>query len=219
MTCLDLRLEHLSASVSGQAVDAVGADDQVVRSAQLLERRRDFAVVDGDAELLAPLAQDRQQALPADGGKPVTARGEDLPLEVDVDVVPDREVLREPLVKGRVCILDAPQRLVGKDDPEPEGVVSGISFPDLDLMVWVQQLDQRRQIEPRRPAADDRELECRLRVRQLLSRSRNRCSLPVAVRGRASANSIARGYLYGAIWLLTKSCSVFAGSGPRSAPG
>ena len=116
-------------------------------------------------------------------------------------------------------MLDAAERLVGKDDAEPKSVVCSISLPDLDLVVWVQKLDQRRQVEARRPAADDRELEYRLRDPQLLSRSRNRCSLPVAVRGSSSANSIARGYLYGAIWLLTKSCNVLAGSGPSSAPG
>src|SRR6266446_6613571 len=219
MPCLELRLEHISASVSGQAVDAVGADHQVIRAAQLLEGRGHRAVMDGDSKLLASLTEDREQPLPADGGKPMTARGEDLPVEMHVDVVPDRKILREALVKGGVSMLDAAERLVGKDDPEPESVVCGISLPNLDMVFGVQQLDQRRQIEPRGPATDDRETQSRLRGPQLFSRSRNRCSLPVAVRGKASANSIARGYLYGAIWLLTKSCSVFAGSRPSSAPG
>jgi len=61
-----------------------------------------------------------------------------------VDVVPDRKVLREALVESSVGVLDAAERLVGKDDPEPEGFVCGISLPDLDLVVWVQQLDQCR---------------------------------------------------------------------------
>jgi hypothetical protein len=96
-------------------------------------------------------------------------------------------------------VLDACERLVGKDDAEPKSVIWSISLPDLDLVARVQQLDQRREIKARRPTTDDRELECRRRDPQLLSRSRNRCSLPVAVRGSASTNSIARGYLYGAI--------------------
>jgi hypothetical protein len=125
----------------------------------------------------------------------VTARGEDLPVEVHVDVVPDRKVLREALIEGGIGILDAAESLVGKDDPEPKSVVCGISLPDLDLVVGVEQLDQRRQVQPSRPTADDRELQSRLRAPQLFSRSRNRWSLPVAVRGNASANSIARGYL------------------------
>ena len=37
--------------------------------------------------------------------------------------------------------------------------------------------------------------------------SLNRCSLPVSVRGSASTNSIARGYLYGAMGCFTCSCS------------
>jgi hypothetical protein len=82
---------------------------------------------------------------------------------VHVDVVPDRKVLRQPLVESSVCLLDATERLVGKDDPETKGVVGSISLPDLDLFVSIQQLDQRRQIEPRRPTADDRDSECRLR--------------------------------------------------------
>jgi hypothetical protein len=195
MPHIELRLEHVRASVSGQAVDAVGADHQVIGPAQLLERRSGFQVVDLDPKFLAPFAEDRQQALPADGGEPVTARREDVAAEMNIDVVPDRKVLREALVEGGVGILDAAERLVGKYDPEPKSVVSSIAFPDLDLVAWIQQLDQRRQVEPRRPPADDREFECRPRDLQLLSRSRKRCSFPVAVRGNASANSIARGYL------------------------
>jgi hypothetical protein len=63
-----------------------------------------------------------------------------------IDVVPDRKVLREALVERGVGILDAAERLVGKDDPEPKSVVCSISFPDLDLVAGVEQLDQRRQV-------------------------------------------------------------------------
>ena len=71
-------------------------------------------------------------------------------------------------------MLDASERLVGKDDPEPKRVVRGVPLPYLDLVLRVQQLDQRREVEPRRPAADDRDAECLLRGAQLLSRSRKR---------------------------------------------
>jgi hypothetical protein len=115
--------------------------------------------VDRDPELLAPVAKDREQALPADRGEPMPARGEDLPVVVNVDVVPGREILGEPFIECGVGVLDASQRLVGKDDPEPKGVVCGVSLPDLDLVVRVEQLDQRRQVESSRPAADDRDAE------------------------------------------------------------
>jgi hypothetical protein len=78
---------------------------------------------------------------------------------VHVDVVPRRKVFGEPLIESRVGVLDATESFVGKDDTEPKRVVSGVSLPDLDLVVRVQQLDQRRQVEPRRPAADDRDAE------------------------------------------------------------
>ena len=114
---------------------------------------------------------------------------------VHVDVVPGCKVLREPLVETGVGVLDAAERLVGEDNAEPESVVGGVSLPDLDLIVGVQELDQSRQVKPGRPATDDRDVESRLRGPQVGARSRNRCSLPVAVRGNASANSMARGYL------------------------
>jgi hypothetical protein len=60
---------------------------------------------------------------------------------VHVDVVPDRKVFREPFVEARVGVLDAAECLVGKDDPEPKCVVRGISLPDLDLVLRVQQLE------------------------------------------------------------------------------
>jgi len=76
-----------------------------------------------------------------------------------VDVVPDCEVLGEPFIKRGVGVLDASKGLVGKDDAESKSVVRGISLPDFDLVIWIQQLDQRRQVEARRPAADDRDAE------------------------------------------------------------
>src|SRR5256885_6044775 len=135
-----------------------------------------------------------------------------------VDVIPDRKVLCESVVEVRIGMLDASKGLVRKHNPESKRVVGGVSLPDLDLVFRVQKLDQRGEIKPRRPAADDRDPECPLRGPQPPSRRRNRCSFPVGVRGNASTNSIARGYLYGAIWPLTKSCNVFAGSRPSSAP-
>jgi hypothetical protein len=63
------------------------------------------------------------------------------------------------LIEGGVGVLDASESLVRKDDTEPKCIVSGVSFPDLDLVLGVQQLDQRRQVEPGRPAADDRDCE------------------------------------------------------------
>jgi hypothetical protein len=78
---------------------------------------------------------------------------------VHVDVIPRRKVCGEPLVEGGVRVLDASECLVRKDDPEPKRVICGVPLPYLDLVLGVQQLDQRRQVEPSRPAADDRDAE------------------------------------------------------------
>src|SRR5262249_27760093 len=47
-------------------------------------------------------------------------------------------------------------------------------------------------------------------------RRRNRWSLPDSVRGNASRNSMARGYLYGAIVRFTNACSSSTIAGPGS---
>ena len=112
-----------------------------------------------------------------------------------VDVIPDRKVLGELVVEGGVSVFYAAQRLVRKDDTKTEGVVGSVPLPDLDLVARVEELYQRRKVKSRGPATDDRDVERPVRGGQLPSRSRNRCSLPVAVRGSVSANSIARGYL------------------------
>ena len=195
MPAIELGLENLLARLASAAVYAIGPHHEVVLLSQTLERRSRLAVVDGHAELLAPRAQDRQQASAADGGEAMPAGREHLPMEVHVDVIPDRKVLREPLKEISVGLLDAAKRLIREDDAEPERIVGGVPLPDLDPVVRVEELDQGGQIQTRRPASDDRDVELRVRGRQLPSRSRKRCSLPVAVRGSASANSITRGYL------------------------
>src|SRR5262249_6414784 len=58
----------------------------------------------------------------------------------------------------------------------------------------------------------------RLRDHEWPPRSLKRCSLPVLVLGRDGRNSIALGYLYGAIFALTSSCSSAIRSGPASTP-
>ena len=160
-----------------------------MRAPQILELRRRLAVTHVHAELLASFAQDREQALPADGRETVAAGREHLLLEVDVDVVPNGKAPGESLVEGRVGVLDSAQRLVGEDDAEPERVVSRIALPHLDPVFRVQELGQRRQVQTRRSASDDCD------VQPAFSRRRKRCSFPVAVRGNAFANSITRGYL------------------------
>jgi hypothetical protein len=68
--------------------------------------------VDGHAELLAPCAQGRQQPLAADRGEAMPARSQNLPAVVDVDVIPNRKVMRQPFKEGGIGLLYAAQRFV-----------------------------------------------------------------------------------------------------------
>jgi len=60
-------------------------------------------------------------------------------------------------------VLDADQRLVREHNTKPKRVVHRISLPDLDPVVWVEELYERREIQACRPRADDRDLKSRLR--------------------------------------------------------
>ena len=44
------------------------------------------------------------------------------------------------------CVLDADQGLVREHNTKPKRVVHSISLPDLDPVVWVEELYERRQI-------------------------------------------------------------------------
>ncbi len=102
--------------------------------------------MDRDSKLLAPGAEDRQQPLAADGGEPMSTRREHVAPKVHIDVIPDCEVLGEPLVEGGVGVLDTDQCLVREHNTKPKRVVRRISLPDLDPVVWVEELYERGQI-------------------------------------------------------------------------
>jgi hypothetical protein len=130
----------------GEAVGPIGRDHEVVKLAELVEGRRELPVVDADPEFLAPLAQDGQKPLAADRGEAVPAGRDHVSAVVDVDVVPDREIPREPLVERGVRLLDSTQSFVREHNTKPKRVVGSISLPDLDPVVGVEELYERRQI-------------------------------------------------------------------------
>src|SRR6202034_1971284 len=113
------------------------------------------AEVHGDAQLGAALLQDLQQPPPAQRGEAGPAAGDHLPLEMDVDVVPARELTLHRAVHGGVGVLDPAQRLVGKDHTEAERVVSRVALPDGDLAARVQLPGQGGEVQPAWPAAHD----------------------------------------------------------------
>ena len=111
-----------------------------------------------DVELAAALLEDLEQPAPAHRGEAVAAAGGDRALEVDVDVVPDRELALHRGVHLRVGVLDPAQRLVAEHHPEAERVVRGVALPHRDLVLLPGQggqlLRQRAEVEPAGPAAD-----------------------------------------------------------------
>jgi hypothetical protein len=115
----------------------------------------------GDAELATAVLEDLEQPAPAHRGEAVAAAGDDLAVDVHVDVVPDRELPLHPLIDRRIRVLDAAQRLVAEDDAEAEGVVGGVALPDRDLVVLPggrrQLLGERREVEPSRTPTDHRD--------------------------------------------------------------
>ena len=115
-------------------VEPVAGDDQVVGAGELVDVGRLGAVVERDAELAAAVLQDLEQPPARHRGEPVATAGDHLALDVDVDVVPDRELPLHPGEHLGVGVLDAAQRLVAEDHAEPERVVGGVALPHGDLV-------------------------------------------------------------------------------------
>src|SRR5207253_2013430 len=84
--------------------------------------------------------------------------------EVDVDVVPAGEVVRDLRERLRVGGPEVAERLVGEHDPPAEGGVRSVALQDGDLMPRIRLLHQQGEIQPRRPAAEDRDLHGSLRA-------------------------------------------------------
>jgi hypothetical protein len=98
--------------------------------------------------------QDLKELAPGDPAEAMTARGYDTPSEVDIDVIPVREVVGDALVRFRVCRLQVCQRLVGEDDAPAERVIPPVAFEYCDMMRRIRAFHQKRQIEAGRTAAD-----------------------------------------------------------------
>ncbi|GAA3214391.1 hypothetical protein GCM10020256_15190 [Streptomyces thermocoprophilus] len=121
--------EGLRVRLAGEAVDAVGGDDQVVRGGQRVRVRCLGAEAEVHAEVAAAVVEDPQEASAAEGGEAVAAGGVPCAAVDDVDVVPADELPPHRLVHHRVGVLDAAEGLVGEDDTETERVVGGRCVP------------------------------------------------------------------------------------------
>src|SRR4029453_4447243 len=153
---IDVGREGIEVARADPAVEPVGGDDQVSVE---FARRRD--VVDHlglepklDAEGLATLLQNVEQALATEAAKGVAARGDCGPPEMDVDVVPVVERTRDFARGRRIGRLEVAHRVVGKHDPPAEGVVWAIALDDADRVRRIALLEKKREIEPRGAPAD-----------------------------------------------------------------
>ncbi len=110
-----------------------------------------------DAQSARAVLKNLQQPLSRDARKAVTARRDDAASHVNIDVVPVREARRDRVVGVAIGGVKIPECLVGKDDAPSEGVVGFVSLKDRDPRVRLGLLEQQRQVQAGRPAANHRD--------------------------------------------------------------
>ena len=150
---LDARLEGGGVLAPEPAVDAVRGDDQVGVGVgvEILDLALELQL---DAERARPLLEDVEQALARDAGEAVAAGADDVPLEVDVDVVPVLEAVLDRRGALRVVLPEIVERLVGEDHAPAERVVGAVALDHENVVRRIAQLHRDREIQTGRAAAD-----------------------------------------------------------------
>ena len=176
----DRRAELALQPAPDDAVDAVGADDEigVVRSAVELDAEREV-----DAEGEAAALEDLQEPLARDGREGMALRPEDAPAVADVHAVPARERVGDRQVRLLVGVAERAERLLAEDDAPAEGRVGGVPLRHPHVDAGVDLLEQDRQVEPGRAGADDRDPH-----RDTASASRSSSSTSPTVGKRTSSS-------------------------------
>jgi hypothetical protein len=136
------------------AVHPVRGDHQV-HAVQVAVVATSVLEAEVGAEGGGAVAEDLEELDARDAGEAVPARGDGGAAEVDVDVVPVREVVGDLAVRLGIGLAQVAERLVGEDDTPPERVVGAVALEDGDAARGVGLAQQERQVEPRRPPADD----------------------------------------------------------------
>ena len=108
-----------------------------------------------DPGRLRLLVQEAQQRHPGDGRHPVAAAAPPLAVDPDLDLVPVDAVVGERPQQDGVHVVDAPQRGVGEDDAESEGVGRAVALEDHHVGGRVGQLQEGGGEEASRAPADD----------------------------------------------------------------
>ena len=161
-----------------EAVRAVRADHEV-RVRQLLHLDPEL---ERHAQLAAPFLQDLEQPLAGDRGERVAARGQLAALEANGDAIPARERVRDFEVRLGIGVPERAQRLLAEDDAEAERRIGRVPLEHADVDAPVELAQQDREIEARRPAADD------LDVHASASWSRSSSSISATVGKRTSSS-------------------------------
>ncbi len=78
-----------------------------------------------------------------------------VPAKLHEDVVPVRKVGGDLAIARLVGSLQIRQRLVRQNNPEAERVIGSVALDDVNSRGWKTLLRQNREIQSRRPAADD----------------------------------------------------------------
>ena len=145
--------EGVGVPAADAGVDAVAGNDQIgVGEIQVgfglgLEHQ-------SDADLLTARLQDVQQFFAADAHKAVAARAHHFALDVQLDVVPVVERLRDLRGGDRVTAPHVVHRGIGKHDTPAEGVVGLVALHHRDLVAGLLQLHQQAEVQAGRAATD-----------------------------------------------------------------
>ncbi len=159
---IDLRGEVRRVFFANARVDAIAHHDQVgVGKARLVVDVR--FEMQFDAELASTLLQDQEQRAPGAAAEAVAADAVGLTLEVDGDVVPIGEFLRDPAVARRIVALERVERRIGEHHAEAERVVGAVALVHHDLVRGILLLHQDREIEAGRASPDDGDFHGALR--------------------------------------------------------
>src|SRR6202035_1573192 len=151
------RLEGVSEALADDAADAVGADQDVGGGEGLDALDRSFEA-QVHAQLLAAALQDVEELDPRHPREVVAANAHLLAAMDDVDVVPAHQAALYGAEGLLVGTLQVGKGLLGENAPPAEGVVARVALEDRHLVARLALLHQQAEVEPRRSAADDRDL-------------------------------------------------------------
>jgi hypothetical protein len=120
----------------------VGSAAGRLAGAELGERAHLALELEPHAERLRARLEDLQQRLALDAAEAVAGRAQDLAADVDLDVVPAREPIRDLAVGLGIRGGEVAERGVGEHDAEPERVGGPVALVDDDVVLRRRALDE-----------------------------------------------------------------------------